>query len=269
MSFTSYESGALLSEIAHLGVIFLLFTVGLHFRLKNILQTEVLGVGLTHLSISSLLFTPLCLYFGLGLEAALFIGITLGFSSTVLTAKTLESRNELGAYYGRVAIGILIVQDLVAIGLIAYAGGGIPSPYAIILLGLPFLRKPLNWLLNEIKNEELMLLLALSLAIGGDILFESFNLSGELGALVIGMLFATNDKSDQLEKKIWSIKEAFLVGFFLQIGLGGLPEPSSYWLIGALILLLPLKGLMFYGLFMLFIITRPHGIPFFKYVNGV
>lgn len=252
LSFTSYESGTLLKEISHLGVIFLLFTVGLHIKLKNIIQLEVLGVGFTHLAISTLLFTPLCLYFGLGLEAALFIGITLGFSSTVLTAKTLESRNELGAYYGRVAIGILIIQDLVAIGLIAYAGGGIPSPYAVALLGLPFLRRPLNWLLNEIKNDELLLLLALSLAIGGDILFQSFNLSGELGALVTGMLFATNAKSDQLEKKIWSIKEAFLVGFFLQTGLGGLPGPSSYWLIASLIVLLPIKGFIFYGLFMAF-----------------
>jgi hypothetical protein len=121
-----------------------------------------------------------------------------------------------------------------------------------MLFGLPLLRSPLNWLLNEIKNDELLLLLALSLAIGGDILFQAFNLSGELGALVIGMLFATNAKSDQLEKKIWSIKEAFLVGFFMQIGLGGLPGPSSYWLIAALVVLLPLKGFIFYSLFMAF-----------------
>jgi predicted Kef-type K+ transport protein len=52
--------------------------------------------------------------------------------------------------------------------------------------------------------------MALSLAIGGSSLFEWFNLSGELGALVMGMLFVNDDKSDQLEKKIWGIKEAFL-----------------------------------------------------------
>lgn len=58
LSFTSYESGTLLKEISHLGVIFLLFTVGLHIKLKNIIQLEVLGVGFTHLAISTLLFRP-------------------------------------------------------------------------------------------------------------------------------------------------------------------------------------------------------------------
>ena len=95
LSFTSYESGELLYQISHLGVIFLLFTVGLHIKLKNILQAEVLGVGILHLAISTAVFTPVCLYFGLDLEAAIFISITLGFSSTVLTAKTLESIAEL------------------------------------------------------------------------------------------------------------------------------------------------------------------------------
>jgi predicted Kef-type K+ transport protein len=58
LSFTGYEGGDLLHQISHLGVIFLLFTVGLHINLRNILRYEVLGVGLTHLFISTLIFTP-------------------------------------------------------------------------------------------------------------------------------------------------------------------------------------------------------------------
>jgi predicted Kef-type K+ transport protein len=252
LSFTGYEGGDLLHQISHLGVIFLLFTVGLHINLRNILQFEVLGVGLTHLFISTLIFTPLCLWFGLEPEAAVIVGITLGFSSTVLTAKTLDVRNEMGAYYGRVAIGILILQDLVAIGIIAYSGGGIPSPWAITLLGLPLLRPVFSWLLSIIRRDELILLMALSLAMGGDVLFNAFNLSGELGALVVGMIFANDEHGDQLEKKIWGIKEAFLVGFFLEIGLGGFPVFSSYIFIGVMLLLLPVKFILFYGLFMQF-----------------
>lgn len=252
LSLTGYEGGNVLEQVAHLGVIFLLFTVGLHINLKNIMQVEVLGVGLTHLVISSLVFTPICLYFGLSLEASIFVGITLGFSSTVLTAKTLENRNELGAYYGRVAIGILILQDLVAIGLIAYAGGGIPSPFALALFGLPLLRPLLSWVLDNLRRDELVLLMALTLAMGGDALFVWFNLSGELGALVVGMLFANNEKGDQIEKKLWGIKEAFMVGFFLEIGLGGFPAFESVYFIGIFLLLLPLKAVLFYGLFMLF-----------------
>lgn len=251
LSLTGYEPGVVLSQISHLGVIFLLFTVGLHINLKNILQIEVLSVSLSHLLISTILFTPISLYFGLNLEAAIIISITLGFSSTVLTAKMLESRNEMGAYYGRIAIGILIIQDLIAIGIIAYSGGGVPSPWALVLLGLPLFRPAFSWLLNLIKRDELILLMALSLAMGGDVLFEFFNLSGELGALVIGMIFANDERGDQLEKKIWGIKEAFLVGFFLEIGLGGFPTADSFYFIGVLILLLPVKAILFYMLFML------------------
>ncbi|REL37954.1 hypothetical protein DYD21_04885 [Rhodohalobacter sp. SW132] len=252
LSFTGYEPGILLHEIAHLGVIFLLFTVGLHISLKNILQKEVLGVGLIHLMISAGIFIPVGLYFGLSTEAAVIVAITLGFSSTVLAAKGLETRNELSSYYGRLSIGILIVQDLVAIGIIAYAGGGVPSPWAVILLGLPLLRPLLSRLLYIVERDELLLLMALSLAMGGDALFEAVNLSGELGALVMGMLFVNDEKADQLEKKIWGIKEAFLVGFFLEIGLGGFPDTSGFYFVGVLLLLLPLKAVLFYGLFVAF-----------------
>lgn len=252
LSFTSYEPGYMLREIAHLGVTFLLFTVGLHISLKNILQKEVLGIGLIHLTISSVIFVPVSLYFGLPLEAAILVSITLGFSSTVLAAKGLENRNELGSYYGKLAIGILIVQDLVAIGIIAYAGGGVPSPWALLLLGLPFSRPLLTNVLKIVERDELLLLMSLSLAVGGSALFESVNLSGELGAIVTGMLFVNNEKAEQLEKKLWGIKEAFLVGFFLEIGLGGLPDLNGFKFVGVLLLILPIKALLFYGLFIAF-----------------
>ena len=247
-----YEAGDMLDEIAHLGVIFLLFTVGLHIRIKNIIRTEVIGVGLIHLIITSLIFIPISLYFGFDLQAAVIISITLGFSSTVLAAKNLEMRNEMGAYYGRVAIGILIIQDLVAIGIIAYTGGGVPSIWSPVLFALPLVRPALSYLLKIIQKDELIMLLALVLAIGGANLFEYFNLSGELGALVAGMILATDEKGEELGKKLWGIKEAFLVGFFLEIGLIGFPSTDDFLFIGILLLLLPLKSILFYFLFMLF-----------------
>jgi len=252
LSLFGYKQGPVLYEIAHLGVVFLLFTVGLHIKLKNIVQKEVLGVGLIHLAVSAALFTPIILYFGLNLESAIIVALVLGFSSTVLTAKTLESRGEMGAYYGRVAIGILILQDLVAIVIIGYAGGGIPSPWALLLLGLPLLRPLISRLLGMLHREELLLLMAMALAIGGDALFQQFNLSGELGALVMGMLLAGDEKGEILEKKIWGIKEAFLVGFFLQIGLEGFPDVHGWQVVGVFMLLLPVKAMLFYGLFMVF-----------------
>jgi len=253
LSFTTYDGGPLLDEIAHLGVIFLLFTVGLHINLKNILSIIVLGVGLTHLTISTLIFSGIAVYFGFDLSAALIIGVTLGFSSTVLTAKTLESRGELGSYYGRIAIGILIIQDIVAIGIIAVTGGGVPSVWAPLLLALPLLRPLILSVVEWIKEDELIIILSLTLALAGASLFELVEVSGELGALAMGMMLPTDDrKIEILERNLWSIKESFLVGFFLSIGLGGFPSFEELGFVIVVLAILPIKGIMFYLLFMAF-----------------
>lgn len=252
LSVYGYQAGELLHEIAHIGVLFLLFTVGLHIRVKNILRIDVLGVGLSHLIISTAIFFPISLFFGFSVTASAIIAVALSFSSTVLAAKNLEDRNELGALYGRIAIGILILQDLVAIGIIAVTGGGIPGVWALSLFLLPLLRPLLSKLLDYIRDNELLLLLGLVLSIGGATLFEQFNLSGELGALVVGMLLATDQRGDIIGKKLWAVKEAFLVGFFLEIGLSGFPPLSDFVFIGVVLLLLPLKSILFYLLFMFF-----------------
>lgn len=247
-----YEPGDMLGEIAHLGVLFLLFTVGLHIRLKNILRPDILGIGLSHLAISTAIFMPVSLWFGYSPSAALIISIILGFSSTVLTAKNLERRNELGAFYGRAAIGILILQDLVAIAIIAFTGGSAPSLWALTLFALPLIRPVLTHFLGVIRDDELWMLFGLGLALGGAALFEFFSLSGELGALAAGMMLASDERADQIGKKMWGVKEAFLVGFFLEIGLTGFPSSESYYFIGVLILLLPVKFILFYLLFVAF-----------------
>ncbi|MDX1641914.1 MAG: cation:proton antiporter family protein [Balneolaceae bacterium] len=249
LSIAGYEPGALLHEISHLGVLFLLFTVGLHIRLKNILRFDIMAVSLSHQIFSVLLFTPVALFFGFEFQSAIIIAVILGFSSTVLTAKNLERRNELGAFYGRTAIGILVVQDLIAIALIAYTGGGVPSFWALSLFALPLLRPILLRLLEGIREDEIWMLLGLGLALGGAALFELFHLSGELGALAAGMILASDERADKVGKKMWGVKEAFLVGFFLEVGLTGFPDTSGYYMLAFLVILLPIKSILFYLLF--------------------
>jgi len=248
LSFWGYESTDTLHEIGHLGVLFLLFTVGLHLRLKNILRAEVFGAGGLHLLISSGVFLGISYAFGFEILEALIIGILLGFSSTVLAAKALESRGELGAYHARVSIGILIVQDIVAIVILALTGGGIPSPWALLLLGLPFLRPALIRFLVVSGHEELQLIFGLLLAIGGASLFEYFGLSSELGALVAGAMISGHPAADELGEKLWGLKEAFLVGFFLEVGLAGLPGYDELMFSLVLLAVLPLKSLLFFFL---------------------
>ena len=91
----------------------------------------------------------------------------------------------------------------------------------------------------------------LAVVVGGQG-FELVGLSGELGALVFGALLASHPRAGELAKSLWSIKEFFLVGFFLQIGLGGLPDANAVLFAGLMTLLLPLKGVLFFLLLIYF-----------------
>ena len=248
------EGTEALSHIAHLGVLLLLFTVGLKLKVRNLVRPEVIGGGVLHFSISIALFTPaLYLIMGLDLYTALLLAVALSFSSTVLAAKVLESKRELRAFHGRVAIGILIVQDLLALLVMALASGKTPSVWALLVFAVPLLRPLIYKLLDASGHEELLVLLGLLLAlvIGGKG-FEMVGLSSELGALAFGALLANHRRAGELSQSLWSIKEVFLVGFFLQIGMGGLPDTDA--LIFAVVMgaVLPLKGILFFFLLLLF-----------------
>jgi len=242
------QGSALLDHIAHAGVLLLLFSVGLKLRIKSLARPEVWGGGLLHLAISGGLL-------GLGFLAvvtlpawqALVLATTLGFSSTVLAAKSLEEKAELRAFHGRLAIGILIIQDLAALALMAFAGAAAPSPWALLVLGLPLLRPVVTRLLDWSGHDELLVLygLALALVVGG-LGFEHLGLSSELGALLLGVLLVGHPKAMELSRSVWSLKEVLLVGFFLQIGLMGWPSLATLGWAGLLALLLPLKAALFF-----------------------
>ena len=154
---------------------------------------------------------------------AFALAVAFGFSSTVLAAKVLDGNRELRAVHGRVAIGILIVQDVVAVVLLAFMSLETPSPYALLLLLLPFTRPAISWLLERCGHGELLVLFGAALAIGGGEGFAALGLSAELGALLLGTMLADHKRSQELTTVLWSLKELFLVGFFLNIGFSGPP----------------------------------------------
>jgi predicted Kef-type K+ transport protein len=243
-----------LDHVAHLGVLMLLFTVGLKLKLEQIAQPQVIGGALLHFALSVVIFLPgLKLFMGLDWNTALLLAIALSFSSTVLAAKLLETKRELGAFHGRTAIGILIVQDIIALVVLAVWSGQTPNAYALLVFTVPLLRPILHRLLDFAGHDELLVLMGmlLSLVIGG-MGFTAMGLSSEIGALVMGVLLSTHPRAKELGASMWSLKEIFLVGFFLQIGLTGLPDWGAMVFAVAMGILLGFKGVLFFALLIAF-----------------
>ncbi len=244
------ESLEALRHLAHIAVLLLLFTVGLKLNVKKIVKPEVIGTGILHFIFSVAIYAPIIFYvMDLSWYISFMLSVALSFSSTVLAAKTLESKSELKSFHGTVAIGILICQDLIAMVVMSFASGELPSVYAFGLFALPFLRPVLYKLLDASGHDELMLLGGLLLAlVAGGAGFHALGLSGELGALVMGALLSGHTKASELSEKLWGLKELFLVGFFLTIGMNGLPSAND-WIFAVLVVsLLPLQALVFYVL---------------------
>ncbi len=248
------EGPSIIHHVAHLGVLLLLFTVGLKLNVRSLGKPEVLGGSTIHFALSIILILPAILFFfDVSWYQAFMLAVALAFSSTVLAAKVLEAKRELRAFHGRVAIGILIVQDLLALLVMSLASGTTPSPWALLVFALPLLRPILYKLLDASGHEDLLILfgLLLALVVGGKG-FELVGLSSELGALVFGAMLAKHPRAGELSKSLWSIKEFFLVGFFLQIGIDGLPDANAWLFAAVMSLLLPIKAILFFFLLILF-----------------
>ncbi|KAA6183246.1 potassium transporter Kef [Thiohalocapsa marina] len=251
----------LIDDLAALGVTLLLFTIGLKLKLKSLLAPHVWGVASMHmLTIVALLATLLLALGALGLpyvstldvQTALLLGFALSFSSTVFAVKVLEEKGEMGSLYGTVAIGILIMQDLAAVVFLAVSAGKVPTLWALLLLLLIPLRPVIFWLLERAGHGELLLLFGLTVGIGGAELFELTQVKGDLGALLLGVLIASHPKSGELAKTLLGLKDLFLVGFFLSIGLGGPPGLAAVPLLLALLMVVLFKAFLFEQLLLLF-----------------
>ncbi len=255
-----FEPNATLDTLANLGVTLLLFSIGLKLDIKTLLRKEVWGTACGHIVSSTLLFTLVLLAiktlgFALAQELqwqqAMLMAFALSFSSTVFAVKVLEERSDMNTFYGVVAIGVLVMQDLFAVAFLSISAGKVPSPWALSLLVLlPLLRPVFFRILERAGHGELQTLFAVFLALvvgyGG---FQLVGLKGDLGALVIGMMLASHYSAPELAKSFFNMKELFLVAFFLNIGLNGMPTMDALWIALILLLVLPLKSLLYYQLY--------------------
>lgn len=241
-----------LGALADLGVVLLLFAIGLRFDVRVLVRREVLGVSLAHATLSIVLALTLLAALGaagVGLIAdadgtdLVLVALALSFSSTVIAVKVLEDQNSSRSLHGRTAIGILVVQDFVAVAVLALVEGQAPRWWAPALLLLVPASWPARRLLARLDHHELVPLVGVALAlVPGYALFDAAGLKGDLGALVVGVLLAPSSRAEEMAKSIFSVKELFLVAFFLSVGLHGAPDASTFMLAGALLALLPAKA---------------------------
>lgn len=262
LSFFGFRSDSFLEFIADLGVILLLFTIGLKLKIKSLLRPEVwagtsiymvLTVALLGFALFGLAHSGLQFFLGLDLATSLVLAFALSFSSTVFAVKMLEESKRVNSLNGRTAIGILIVQDVLAVAYLTLSTGEIPSWWALLVIALlPLVRKAFMLMMDLVGHGELMTLFGLVLALSaGAAVFDLVGLKPDLGALVLGMLIASHPRAREMADQLMSLKDVLLVGFFLQIGLIGLPDLAGLAAAGILLLVLPLKMALYY-----FVLTR-------------
>ncbi|MCS6710858.1 cation:proton antiporter [Brachybacterium sp. EF45031] len=247
-----------LEVMAEVGVALMLFTIGLHLDLRTLLRPQVWLTATAHM----LAVTVLSALGLAGLAAATLlapaswrdvavIGLLLSFSSTILALKILQDRGDTSSLYGRIAIGILLIQDIAAVVIISVSTGHPPRPWALALVAvIPLLVwATRHW--PHLGDGDLGVLFGVLMAlVPGYALFTWLGLSGELGALVMGVILARHDGADKLARTVASVRELLLVGFFVNIGYLGLPDLANVREGLLMLLLLPMQGVGYWLLLM-------------------
>jgi predicted Kef-type K+ transport protein len=253
-----FESGPLLVQFADLGVTLLLFSIGLKLKIETLLKPEVWAGASLHMAATVVVFglaifalatAGVHLFAGLDLASSALIAFALSFSSTVFAVKALEEKGEMQSLHGRTAIGILIIQDIIAVLFITFSTGKVPSVWALALVGLILLRPLLFLIMDRCGHGELIPLFGLfaALVLGAEA-FDQVGLKADLGALILGVLLAKHGRAGEISDSLLNFKDILLVGFFLNIGMSGTLSLEAVLVALLFVLVLPLKVALFFVL---------------------
>src|SRR5260221_4988742 len=246
---------ALALQLADIGVILLMFGVGLHFSLKDLLSLRkaVIPAVMAQIAISTALGAVIAWFIGFSFGAGLVFGLALSVASTVVLLRALQNRRLLDTERGRLAMGWLIVQDFITVialvlipafaGLLnptdsgaGFSGSQLAETLALtfgkfgafIVFMLVVGRRAIPWILHYVAHtgsRELFRLAVLAIALG--VAFgsaELFDVSFALGAFFAGMILAESTLSQQAASETLPLRDAFAVLFFVSVGM--LFDPS-------------------------------------------
>ena len=253
------------SHISELGVVLLLFIIGLELSPKRlwVMRKAVFGVGLAQVLLTAVVIGAVALLaFGQPLNSAVVLGLGLALSSTAFGLQSLAERKELNSPHGRLAFAILLFQDIAAIPLIAMvpllAGGGgdagegstldhslrVLGSIAVVVIGGRYLLRPVFRIVARTGLQEVSTATALLVVIGTAWLMELAGVSMALGAFLAGLLLADSEYRHELESQIEPFKGLLLGLFFISVGMGanlGLLLESPALVLGLTVLLIGIK----------------------------
>ena len=222
--------------LAELGIALVLFVVGLKLDVRVIRDTGSVAVitGGTQVAVTGIICFGLALLLGLEVVAAAYVAMALTFSSTIIVVKLLSDQREIDELHGRIAVGILIVQDLVVIGAIialtaigAGNEGGVAEQVGWVvakgvglLAGVALLtRYALTALLHRAaRTPELMVLGAIAWAVGLAAAADALGFSSEVGAFLAGVALASTPYRDAIGGRLVPLRDFLLLFFFLDLG---------------------------------------------------
>lgn len=224
--------------LAEIGVILLLFTIGMEFSLKHLLKIRriVFFGGLIQVLLTAFLFYLASGFYGLPWESGIFIGFLAALSSSALVLKLLQERSELTSNYGRTVLGILIFQDLLLVPLLLFAnllGDAVHDITgeifllvikAIFIIGLVYAGN--KWLLPKLlyyialtKNQELFLMSIFLICLAKALLTSSLGMSLAFGAFLAGLMISESPYSHNAFSNLIPFKDTFTSFFFVSIGM--------------------------------------------------
>lgn len=228
---------AMVRELAEVGIVVLLFAVGLEVPLGQLarLRRTILVGGGTQIVITVVACALVCWVIGMGWEQAVFLGFLLSLSSTAASTKVLVDHGELSAPHGRTVLGIAIAQDLavvpmilliplLALGTDTTSASPLESVrnlglLAVVVVTARLLSGPLVALVCRTRSRELFVLFLATWCLGIAVVTAHLGLSLALGAFLAGMLLADSDHHSQAAAEVEPFRDAFASLFFVSIGM--------------------------------------------------
>ena len=237
------------NELAEIGVILLMFGVGLHFSLKDLLSVRAIAIpgAIVQIAVATALGVGLAHMLGWSIGAGLVFGLALSVASTVVLLRAMQERRLIETERGRIAVGWLIVEDLATVlalvllpALAPILKGGLQSAADLQALALPVAltlgkvvafvalmlvigRRVIPWVLHYIAHtgsRELFRLSVLAIALGSAYAASTlFDVSFALGAFFAGMMMAESELSQRAASETLPLRDAFAVLFFVSVGM--------------------------------------------------